>query len=43
MGLSKRYGTVEGDPIFTWLLVEDGGARFIKDCTQDQPESPPGR
>jgi hypothetical protein len=35
MGLSFRYSTVEGDPIFTWLLVEDGIARFIKDSTRD--------
>ena len=35
MGISCRYSTVEGDPIFTWLLVEDGNARFVDDDTYD--------
>lgn len=35
MGISHRYGTVEGDPIFTWLLVENGSARFVEDDTHD--------
>jgi hypothetical protein len=34
-GLFRRYSTVEGDPIFTWLLVEDGRVTYVHDHTRD--------
>ena len=34
-GLLQRYSTVEGQPIYSWLIVEDGKMKFIEDCTRD--------
>jgi len=34
-GLSRSYSTVEGRPIFTWLLIDNGKARFISDSSND--------
>lgn len=42
MGLSCRFSTVEGDPIFVWVLVENGSARFIQDDMQDAWRSSAG-
>lgn len=35
MGLSRRYSTVEGSPIFEWLLVQDGKLSFVEDTSND--------
>src|ERR1019366_4361286 len=34
-GLFRRYSTVEGRPILTWLLVEDGRVTYVHDHTDD--------
>ena len=34
-GLFRRYSTVEGAWIYTWLLVKDGHLRYVHDHTRD--------
>lgn len=34
-GVLRRYSTVEGAFIYTWLLAEDGRLRYIHDRTRD--------
>ncbi|MEA3189093.1 MAG: hypothetical protein QOD99_2923 [Chthoniobacter sp.] len=40
MGLFRRYSTVEGDPIFEWLLVQDGKLTYVRDSSRDDGARP---
>ena len=35
MGLSRQYSTAEGQPIFDWLLVQDGKLTYVNDSSGD--------
>lgn len=34
-GLLRRYSTVEGARIYSWLLVDEGKLKYVKDSTRD--------
>ena len=40
MGLSRRLSTAEGQPIFDWLLVQDGKLTYVKDSSGDNGAPP---
>ena len=40
MGLSRRLSTAEGQPIFDWLLVQDGKITCVEDDSRDNGAFP---